>query len=114
MESSTYVEQFLHEGEKAAAPQVKDTSDEEVSGDEDEHKSIEPVGKMKRSHEMRFPPKDMIPEHFPLGAASERMEVEEDKEGSDTTISSQLKTDEVLSSSISKLDMSSSMELDRD
>lgn len=124
MESSTYVEQFLHEGEKAPmTPKIKDVSDEEVSGDEDEHKTdvVETVGKMKRSHEMRFQPKDMIPEHFPIEAATESIEVDEDsskdKEGSDTTISSQLKTDEIISSSISKLDMSSSTsqpELERD
>lgn len=114
MESSTYVEQFLHEGEKEQSPKVKDVSDEEVSGDEDDVKADvgEPVGKMKRSHEMRFQPKDMIPEHFPLESTSESIEVDEDslkdREGSDTTISSQLKTDEILSSSISKLDMPSS------
>lgn len=113
MESSTYVEQFLHEAEKKQE-KVKDVSDEEVSGDEDESKIdvIEPVGKMKRSHEMRFLPKDMIPENFPIESASETADVDEDstkdKEGSDTTISSQLKTDEILSSSISKLDMPSS------
>lgn len=113
MESSTYVEQFLHETEKNQQ-KVKDVSDEEVSADEDEGKvdNIEPVGKMKRSHEMRFQPKDMIPEHFPIESASENADVDEDstkeKDGSDTTISSQLKTDEVLSSSISKLDMPSS------
>ncbi|XP_075987215.1 uncharacterized protein LOC142983910 isoform X2 [Anticarsia gemmatalis] len=113
MESSTYVEQFLHEGEKDQQ-KVKDVSDEEASGDEDESKVdvTEPVGKMKRSHEMRFQPKEMIPEHFPIESASESADIDEDstkdKEGSDTTISSQLKTDEVLSSSISKLDMPSS------
>lgn len=112
MESSTYVEQFLHEAEKEQQ-KVKDVSDEEVSGDEDESKvDIEPVGKMKRSHEMRFQPKDMIPEHFPMESTSESADLDDDstkdKEGSDTTISSQLKTDEILSSSISKLDMPSS------
>ncbi|XP_038219061.1 ankyrin-2-like isoform X2 [Zerene cesonia] len=118
MESSTYVEQFLHESEKDL---TKKTSDEEVSGEEEDYKSdtVEPVGKMKRSHEMRFQPKDMIPEHFPLETTSESTEFDEDslkdKEGSDTTISSQLKTDEILSSSISKLDMSSSQsQLDLD
>lgn len=114
MESSTYVEQFLHEGEKEPETKVKDVSDEEVSGDDEDIKAdaIELVGKMKRSHEMRFQPKDMIPEHFPLESASESIEVDEDsskdREGSDTTISSQLKTDEILSSSISKVDMPSS------
>ncbi|CAG9796167.1 unnamed protein product [Diatraea saccharalis] len=115
MESSTYVEQFLQEGEKGQSLKVKDVSDEEVSGDEEEPKGElidEPVGKMKRSHEMRFQPKDMIPEHFPLESMSENVEAEEDsskeKDGSDTTISSQLKTDENLSSSISKLDLPSS------
>ncbi|KAJ8707390.1 hypothetical protein PYW08_010642 [Mythimna loreyi] len=114
MESSTYVEQFLHEAEKEQQ-KVKDVSDEEVSADEDEGKvdDIEPVGKMKRSHEMRFQPKDLIPEHFPIESASEiSADIDDDstkdKDGSDTTISSQLKTDEVLSSSISKLDMPSS------
>lgn len=113
MESSTYVEQFLHEAEKEQH-KVKDVSDEEVSGDEEEGKvdDIEPVGKMKRSHEMRFQPKDMIPDHFPIESASESAEIDEDsikdKDGSDTTISSQLKTDDVLSSSISKVDMPSS------
>ncbi|XP_045507606.1 titin homolog isoform X2 [Colias croceus] len=118
MESSTYVEQFLHESEKDL---TKKTSDEEVSGEEEDYKSdtVEPVGKMKRSHEMRFQPKDMIPEHFPIETTSESTEFDEDslkdKEGSDTTISSQLKTDEILSSSISKLDMSSSQsQLDLD
>lgn len=112
MESSTYVEQFLHEVEKEQQ-KVKDVSDEEVSGDEEENKIDldEPVGKMKRSHEMRFQPKDMIPEYFPIESASESADVDEDskdKDGSDTTISSQLKTDEILSSSISKIDMPSS------
>ncbi|XP_022837050.1 ankyrin-2-like isoform X1 [Spodoptera litura] len=112
MESSTYVEHFLHEVEKEV-PKVKDVSDEEVSADEDEGKVgvIEPVGKMKRSHEMRFH-KDLIPEHFPIESASESADIDDDstkdKDGSDTTISSQLKTDEILSSSISKLDMPSS------
>ncbi|CAH0687120.1 unnamed protein product [Chilo suppressalis] len=115
MESSTYVEQFLREGDKDHAHKVKDVSDEEASGDEEEDKEDivgEPVGKMKRSHEMRFQPKEMIPEHFPLESMSENVEVDEDsakeREGSDTTISSQLKTDEILSSSISRLDMPSS------
>lgn len=113
MESSTYVEQFLHEGGKDEQ-KIKAVSDEEVSGDEDENKiDIEPVGKMKRSHEMRFQPRELIPDHFPIETASESAELDEDsmrdKEGSDTTISSQLKTDDVLSSSISKLDMPSSM-----
>ncbi|KAH9634383.1 hypothetical protein HF086_010863 [Spodoptera exigua] len=112
MESSTYVEHFLHEEEKEM-PKIKDVSDEEVSADEDEGKVgvIEPVGKMKRSHEMRFH-KDLIPEHFPIESASESVDIDDDstkdKDGSDTTISSQLKTDEILSSSISKLDMPSS------
>lgn len=114
MESSTYVEQFLHEGEKIQEPKIKDVSDDEVSADEEEAKTdlVEPLGKMKRSHEMRFLPKDMIPEHFPIENTSESIEADEDsskdREGSDTTISSQLKTDEILSSSISKLDVSSS------
>ncbi|CAB3233076.1 unnamed protein product [Arctia plantaginis] len=113
MESSTYVEQFVHEAGKDE-PKFKRVSDEEVSGDEDESKiDIEPVGKMKRSHEMRFQPKELIPENFPIESASESAELDEDsmkdKEGSDTTISSQLKTDDVLSSSISKLDMPSSL-----
>lgn len=120
LESSTYVEQFLHE-EKASSPKI--VSDEEVSGDEEEKAEgdLEPVGKMKRSHEMRFQPKEMVPEHFPIEVPSESIEVDEDsckdKEGSDTTISSQLKTDEILSSSISKLDISSSisqLELDKE
>ncbi|KOB78843.1 Ankyrin 2, isoform AA, partial [Operophtera brumata] len=116
MESSTYVEQFLHETDKEAAVKVKDLSDEEVSGDEEDNKTdvVEHVGKMKRSHEMRFH-KDLIPEHFPVDDASEGIDVEEDstkeKYGSDTTISSQFKTDEILSSSISKLDMPSSQTL---
>lgn len=121
MESSTYVEQFLHEPEKEHALKGKEISDEEISGEDDEYKvdSIEPVGKMKRSHEMRFQPKDMIPEHFPVEGASESIDVDDDslkdKEGSDTTISSQFKTDEILSSSISKLDISSSQsQLDLD
>ncbi|XP_063370063.1 ankyrin-2-like isoform X3 [Cydia amplana] len=109
MESSTYVEHFLHEAEKESK---KDLSDEESGDDDKKVEDGEPVGKMKRSHEMRFPPKDMVPEHFPLESAAESIEIEEDsskeKEGSDTTISSQLKTDEILSSSISKLDMPSS------
>lgn len=110
MESSTYVEQFLHEGEKVPLTKSKEVSDEE-SVDDDEQKGdvLEPVGKMKRSHEMRFQPKEMIPEHFPIEGVTESVEVEEDKEGSDTTISSQLRTDEILSSSISKLDMSLSI-----
>ncbi|XP_060807559.1 ankyrin-2 [Amyelois transitella] len=114
LESSTYVEQFLHEADKGHPPKVKDVSDDEVSGDDEDDKADaeEPVGKMKRSHEMRFQPKEMIPEHFPAEGASESTEIDEDstkdKEGSDTTISSQLKTDEILSSSISKLDMPSS------
>ncbi|CAK1546705.1 unnamed protein product [Leptosia nina] len=109
MESSTYIEQFLHETEKD-----KKICDVEVSGDEEDYKedAVEPISKMKRSHEMRFQPKDMIPEHFPLTTTSESTEFDEDslkdKEISDTTISSQLKTDEILSSSISKVDMSSS------
>ncbi|XP_072945806.1 uncharacterized protein [Epargyreus clarus] len=113
MESSTYVEQFLHEVEKDQV-KLKDVSDEEISGDEDGKDSddIELVGKMKRSHEMRFQPKDLIPEHFPIEGPSESTEFDEDsskdREGSDTTISSQLKTDEILSSSISKIDISSS------
>ncbi|XP_039761177.1 ankyrin-2-like isoform X2 [Pararge aegeria] len=114
MESSTYVEQFLHEQEKVPVSKVKEISDEEISGEDEEIKTdnVEPLGKMKRSHEMRFQPKDMIPEHFPLAGTSESIEFDDDslkdKEGSDTTISSQLKTDEILSSSISKLEMSSS------
>ncbi|XP_034836859.1 ankyrin-2-like isoform X3 [Maniola hyperantus] len=113
MESSTYVEQFLHEPEKEIS-KVKEISDEEISGEDEEFRidNTEPLGKMKRSHEMRFQPKDMVPEHFPLAGTSESIEFDDDslkeKEGSDTTISSQLKTDEILSSSISKLDMSSS------
>ncbi|XP_047037205.1 ankyrin-2-like [Helicoverpa zea] len=113
MESSTYVEQFLHEAEKDPE-KIKDVSEEEGSADEEDGKVdvIEPVGKMKRSHEMRFQPKDLIPEHFPTESASESVDIDEDsmkdKDGSDTTISSQLKTDEILSSSISKLDMPSS------
>ncbi|CAG9569914.1 unnamed protein product [Danaus chrysippus] len=113
MESSTYVEQFLHTQEKGETIKTKESSEDEISGDE-EYKSdaVGPVGKMKRSHEMRFQPKDMIPEHFPLDGTSESIEFDDDslkdKEGSDTTISSQLKTDEVLSSSISKVDISSS------
>ncbi|XP_013174743.1 PREDICTED: uncharacterized protein LOC106123133 isoform X3 [Papilio xuthus] len=115
MESSTYVEQFLHETEKEQVLKTKELSDEEVSGDDEENKvdGIETLGKMKRSHEMRFQPKEMIPEHFPLDGTSESIELEDDsikdKDGSDTTISSQLKTDEILSSSISKLDISSSI-----
>lgn len=111
MESSTYVEQFLHEPEKEQGSKVKETSDEEVSGEDDEYKTdkVELVGKMKRSHEMRFQPREMIPEHFPFEATSESTEFEDDslkdKECSDTTISSQLKTDEILSSSISKIDI---------
>lgn len=116
MESSTYVEQFLHEGEKVPVIKSKEVSDEESVDDEEQKGDLlEPVGKMKRSHEMRFQPKEMIPEHFPIEGAPQS--VEEDKEGSDTTISSQLKTDEILSSSISKLDMSSSIsqpDLDKD
>ncbi|XP_068624617.1 ankyrin-3-like [Battus philenor] len=113
MESSTYVEQFLHETEKEQVPRSKEISDDDISGDEENKvDNVEPVGKMKRSHEMRFQPKDMIPEHFPLDGTSESVEFDDDsfkdKEGSDTTISSQLKTDEILSSSISKLDTSSS------
>ncbi|XP_053618820.1 ankyrin-2-like isoform X3 [Plodia interpunctella] len=114
LESSTYVEQFLHEAEKDQSPKVKDVSEDEESGDDDEGKTdaIEHVGKMKRSHEMRFQPKEMVPEHFPAESVSESTEVDDDsskeKEGSDTTISSQFKTDEILSSSISKLDMPSS------
>ncbi|XP_023954844.1 serine-rich adhesin for platelets-like [Bicyclus anynana] len=114
LESSTYVEQFLHESEKEQISKLKEISDEEISGEDEEIKTdnIEPLGKMKRSHEMRFQPKDMIPEHFPPSGTSESTEFDDDslkdKEGSDTTISSQLKTDETLSSSISKLDMSSS------
>ncbi|XP_041984018.1 ankyrin-2-like isoform X4 [Aricia agestis] len=113
MESSTYVEQFLHEPDKILK-KIKDGSDEEMSGEDDELKnaSIELVGKMKRSHEMRFQPKELIPEHFPGDSNSESVEFDDDslkdKEGSDTTISSQFKTDEILSSSISKLDISSS------
>nr|XP_032525040.1 titin homolog [Danaus plexippus plexippus] len=113
MESSTYVEQFLHAQEKGETMKTKESSDDEISGDE-EYKSdaIGPVGKMKRSHEMRFQPKDMIPEHFPHDGTSESIEFDDDslkdKEGSDTTISSQLKTDEPLSSSISKVEISSS------
>lgn len=109
MESSAYIEHFLHEPEKEQ--KVKDLSDEEASGDENERKTgVEPVGKMKRSHEMRFQPKDLIPEHFPVEGLSESIDVEEDstKDKDDTTISSQLKTDDILSSSISKLDMPSS------
>ncbi|XP_014370017.2 titin-like [Papilio machaon] len=115
MESSTYVEQFLHETEKEQVLKTKELSDEDVSGDDEENKvdGIETLGKMKRSHEMRFQPKEMIPEHFPLDGTSESVELEDfsikDKDGSDTTISSQLKTDEILSSSISKLDISSSI-----
>ncbi|XP_073958631.1 uncharacterized protein isoform X2 [Choristoneura fumiferana] len=108
MESSTYVEQFLHEGEKESKEKLSD----EESGNEEDKKDDggEPVGKMKRSHEMRFQPKEMIPEHFPLENATENVEEcsSKDKFGSDTTISSQLKTDEILSSSISKVDMLSS------
>lgn len=111
MESSTYVEQFLHEAEKEV--KVNDLSDEEASGDEDDNKTdlVEQLGKMKRSHEMRFH-KDLITEHFPIGA-SESVEEDssKDKDGSDTTISSQFKTDEILSSSISRLDMPSSQTL---
>lgn len=118
MESSTYIEQFLHEGEKIPVTKSKEVSDEESVDDEEQKGDIlEPVGKMKRSHEMRFQPKEMIPEHFPIEGAPRSIEVEEDKEGSDTTISSQLRTDEILSSSISKLDMSSSIsqpDLDKD
>lgn len=118
MESSTYVEQFLHEGEKVPVIKSKEVSDEESIDDEEQKGDVlEPVGKMKRSHEMRFQPKEMIPEHFPIEGAPQSVEVEEDKEGSDTTISSQLRTDEILSSSISKLDMSSSIsqpDLDKD
>ncbi|CAH0731545.1 unnamed protein product, partial [Brenthis ino] len=115
MESSTYVEQFLHESEKVQVLKVKEVSDEDISGEDDEYKgdnNVEPVGKMKRSHEMRFQPKEMIPEHFPLEGTSESIELDDDslkdKEVSDTTISSQFKTDEILSSSISKIDVSSS------
>lgn len=108
MESSTYVEQFLHEGEK----EYKEKLSDEESGNEEDKKGDdgEPVGKMKRSHEMRFQPKEMIPEHFPLEGTTENVEESssKDKFGSDTTISSQLKTDEILSSSISKVDMLSS------
>lgn len=120
LESSTYVEQFLHE-EKGLSPKI--VSDEDGSGDEEEKadEDLELVCKMKRSHEMRFQPKEMIPEHFPIEAPSESIEIDEDsckdKEGSDTTISSQFKTEEILSSSISKLDMSSSisqLELDKE
>nr|XP_037876708.1 ankyrin-2 isoform X5 [Bombyx mori] len=123
MESSTYVEQFLHETEKDQTSKSKDISDEDVSGEEEDAKPgiFEPIGKMKRSHEMRFQPKEMIPESFQVGSTSESIEVDEDsskdKEFSDTTISSQFKTDEILSSSISKLDMPSSQsqsELDLD
>lgn len=116
MESSAYVEQFLHEVEKETAIKVKDLSDEEVSGDEEDNKTdlVEHLGKMKRSHEMRFH-KDLISEHFRADGAPESIDVEEDsakdKDGSDTTISSQFKTDEILSSSISKLDMPSSQTL---
>lgn len=110
MESSTYVEQFLHEGEKVPVTKSKEVSDEESVDDEVQKSGIlEPVGKMKRSHEMRFQPKEMVPEHFPVEGVPQGVEVEEDKEGSDTTISSQLRTDEILSSSISKLDMTSSI-----
>ncbi|KAI5636460.1 ZU5 domain-containing protein [Phthorimaea operculella] len=120
MESSTYVEHFLHETDK---PKVKDVSDDDVSADEEEHneEGVELVGKMKRSHEMRFVPKDLIPDHFPIEGTTESIEVDDDslkdKDGSDTTISSQFRTDEILSSSISKLDMSSSLsqlDLDKD
>ncbi|XP_050356935.1 ankyrin-2-like isoform X3 [Nymphalis io] len=121
MESSTYVEQFLHEPEKEHVSKSKTTSDEDNSGEDDEYKTdkIELLGKMKRSHEMRFQPKEMIPEHFPLEGTSDSIEFDDDslkdKETSDTTISNQLKTDEILSSSISKLDMSSSQsQLDLD
>ncbi|XP_045486803.1 titin-like isoform X3 [Pieris rapae] len=120
MESSTYVEQFLHETEKDLTKKVSEEDDDQ-NGDDDNYKedAEEPIGKMKRSHEMRFQPKDLIPEHFPLETTSESTEFDEDslkdKEVSDTTISSQLKTDEILSSSISKLDMSSSQsQLDLD
>ncbi|CAG5037574.1 unnamed protein product [Parnassius apollo] len=112
MESSTYVEQFLHEVDKEQSCKTKDMSDDEVSVEDEENKmdNSEPVGKMKRSHEMRFQPKEMIPEHFPLEGTSESNELDDDsfkdKEGSDTTISSQLRTDEILSSSISKIDAS--------
>lgn len=104
MESSTYVEQFLHEGEKEKVPKMKDISDDDITPEEyDKKTSEEPVSKMKRSHEMRFC-KEMIPEQFSLESVSESIDVG-DKEVSDTTtISSQLKTDEILSSSISKVD----------
>lgn len=112
MESSTYVEQFLHEGE---ITKIKESEDEH-SGDDDDKRTddSEPTGKMKRSHEMRFQPKELVPENFPLDSVSESLDINEDsvkslaKDGSDTTISSQFKTDEYLSSSISKLDMPSS------
>ncbi|XP_031765425.2 ankyrin-2 isoform X3 [Galleria mellonella] len=113
MESTTYIEQFLHETEKDQATKVKDISEDEASGDEDGSKTnlTESVSKMKRSHEMRFQPKEMIPEHFPIESAPESIEIDEhsskEKETSDTISSSQLKTD-MLSSSISKLDVSSS------
>lgn len=102
MESSTYVEQFLSE----KPTNLKDISDEDISPEtEDQKSSDEPVGKMKRSHEMRFGPKDTIPEHFPVESVTESIDIDDDKEVSDTTtISSQFKTDEILSSSISKID----------
>lgn len=111
MESSTYIEQFLHETEKEV-PKLENVNDEEISPDEETSKTdlLEPLGKMKRSHEMRFQPKEMIPEHFPIEGVSESIEIDEDstkeKEGSDTNISSQFKTDEI-SSSVSKLNTSS-------
>ncbi|KAM3960016.1 LOW QUALITY PROTEIN: uncharacterized protein ACR2FA_005939 [Aphomia sociella] len=117
MENTTYVEQFLHETDKDQSTKFKDGSEDEVSGDEEESKTniIEPVGKMKRSHEMRFQPKEMIPEHFPIEGASENVDTDEDiskeKDGSDTTISSQFKTDDVISSSISNLEILSSQSL---
>ncbi|XP_059058497.1 ankyrin-2-like [Achroia grisella] len=105
MESTTYIEQFLHETEKDT--KIKDMSEDEASGDEDDDKAnvIEPVGKMKRSHEMRFQPKEMIPEHFPIEGTTESIEIDENKSKErkdlDTTISGELKTDITLSSSLS-------------
>ncbi|VVC88921.1 unnamed protein product [Leptidea sinapis] len=109
MESSTYIEQFLHESEKDETRKLRDVSDEDISVEEEGLKSdsVEPVGKMKRSHEMRFS-REIILETSPIPTKSESIEIDQDsiKEKEDTTISSQFKTDESLSSSISKLDTS--------
>ncbi|GBP41691.1 hypothetical protein EVAR_24051_1 [Eumeta japonica] len=80
MESSTYVTQFLHEGEKEIIPKIKDvSSDDEIFEDEKKISEVqEMVGKMKRSHEMRFQPKDMIPEQFPLESLSESTDTAHD------------------------------------